>query len=239
MTNLIAAPGQLQACILRVARLGADCVPLSGANDIITTAGMVSVAATAESEEATNFEQKNGCGAVAWQAEEGCAVLRRYTLAMELATFDYELLEILTGGSLILGGDDAPEEWQGKVIGFADPGADTSCPNGVSLEVFTKATYNTGSCSPVGSGKPLFVRHIFPRAFFIPGDRTFENDVATASLSGTATPNAAWGQGSTADWISAANLAADTPHAQMFAPSLPTPNNQGLLGQLGGGYAGA
>lgn len=239
-TNLVSVPGQLQACILRVARLDASCIPQSGSNDIITTAGLVSVAATAETEEATKFEQKNGCDSIAWQAEGGCDKIKRYTLAMELATFDYELLELLTGGTLILAnGTSAPASWQGKVIGFASPGNDTSCPHGVSMEIFTKAAYNTGSCSALGAGTPQYVRHIFPRVFLTPGDRTFENDVATASLTGFATPNAAWGRGSTADWIAAAALPGDTPHAEVFAAALPTPSNVGTFGAGGGGYAAA
>jgi len=237
-TNLVAVPGQLQACILRVARLDANCVPQSGSNNILVTAGLVSVQATADTEEATRFERKNACGAIAWQAEGGCDKVKRYNLTMELATFDYELLEMMTGGTLILAdADDAPESWQGKVIGFASPGNDTSCPNGVSLEIFTKAAYNSGECTALAEGTPQFVRHIFPRAFLTPSDRNFEDDVAVARLTGFSTPNAAWSTGSTADWIGAATLPADTPYAQVFAAALPAVSNEGTFGSQGGGYA--
>lgn len=154
-TNLVATPGQLQACILRVSRLDASCVPQSGSNNQVVTAGLASVQATPDTEESTKFEQKNGCGSIAWQAEEGCDKIKRYTLTMELATFDYELLELLTGGTLILADNsNAPSGWRNKVIGFASPGNDTTCPDGVALEIFTKAAYNSGTCSALASGTP-------------------------------------------------------------------------------------
>lgn len=237
-TNLVATPGQLQACILRVSRLDASCVPQSGSNNQVVTAGLASVQATPDTEESTKFEQKNGCGAIAWQAEEGCDKIKRYTLTVELATFDYELLEIMTGGSLILANNSsAPSTWRNKVIGFASPGNDTSCPNGVSLEIFTKAAYNSGTCTSLAGGTPQYVRHIFPRAFFIPSDRNFENDIAVARLTGYSTPNPAWQTGATTDWIGAAALPEDTPYAQLFASALPTVSNAGAYGAQGGGYA--
>ena len=238
MSNLVATPGQLQACILRVIRLGAGCVPQSGSTDIVTTAALASVQATPDTEEAETFEQKNGCGAIAWQAEEGCDKLKRFNLTVELATFDYELLELMTGGTLIMADAvDAPAAWQGKVIGLADPGNDTSCPDGVSVEIFTKAAYQTGTCTALGADTPQYVRHIFPRAYFTPGDRNFENDIAVARLTGWSTPNPAWLTGVTDDWIAASALNPDAPHAEMFAPSLPTPNNVGVFGAQGGGFA--
>lgn len=237
-TNLVAAPGQLQACILRVARLGADCVPMSGANDIIVTAGLASVQATPDTEEATKFEGKNACGAVAWQAEGGCDRVKRFNLTVELQVFDYEFLELTTGGTLILGAADLEQTaWRNKVIGFAYPGNETACPNGVSLEIFTKAAYNTGECTSLGAATPRFVRHIFPRSFFTPSDRNFEDDGATNRLTGYSTPNPAWSRGSTPDWLGAANLPTDTPHAEVFAEDLPTVSNAGVVGAMGGGYA--
>ena len=236
-TNLVATPGQLQACILRVSRLSAACVPQSGSNNIITTAGLVSVQATPDTEEATKFERKNGCGAIAWQAESGCDKIKRYNLTVELATTDFELLELITGGSLIMANEStAPTAWQGKVIGFASPGNDTACPNGVSMEIFTKATYNSGSCTTLGEDTPQYVRHIFPRAFLTPGDRAFEDDVAVINLTGYSTPNPAWMTGATGDWISAASFPSDSAYTQMFAPSLPTVSNAGAYGAMGGGY---
>lgn len=237
-TNLVATPGQLQACILRVSRLSAACVPQSGSNNIITTAGLVSVQATPDTEESTKFERKNGCGAIAWQAESGCDKIKRYNLTVELATFDFELLEILTGGTLITANNTtAPTGWRNKVIGFASPGNDTACPDGVSLEIFTKATYNSGSCTTLGEGTPQYVRHIFPRAFLTPGDRNFEDDVATATLTGYSTPNPAWSTGSTGDWIATGVFPGDSPYTQLFAPALPTVSNAGAYGAMGGGYA--
>jgi len=234
-TNLVATPGQLQACILRAVRLSAACVPLSGSTDIVTTSALVSLQATPDVDEASKFEVKNACGNLAWTQESGCDKIKRFNLTLELATYDYELLSLLTGAQLITAKSGvSPSGWASKTIGIAMPGLDTACNNGVAIEVFTKTAYSTGACTE--SNGPAYVRHIFPRAFLTPGERSFENDVATVKLSGYSTANPAWNTGSTADWDGSTSLDDSTAYAQIFTNTLPTVSNSGTFSQ-GGGYA--
>lgn len=233
-TALVATPGQLQACVIRVARLSAACVPSSAAGDVITTSALVSLQATPEMDEATKFEVKNACGNLAWTQESGCDKIKRFNLTLELATFDYEMMTLLTGGTAITGKTGAANAgWVGKTIGYATPGLDTTCPNGVSIEVFSKTAYSTGACTEA-SAAPAYVRHIFPRAFLTPGERNFANEMATLKLSGYSTANPVWNQGPFGDWQGNASLADDTAYAQVYAATLPALSNTGLSSQGGG-----
>ena len=54
--------GELQACIVRAARLDSDCSPTGGVNGGIVTAALVTLTADPDIEEGTNYEQKNACG---------------------------------------------------------------------------------------------------------------------------------------------------------------------------------
>lgn len=234
-TSLVATPGQLQACILRAVRLDASCVPLSGSTDIVTTSALVSLQATPDVDEATKFEVKNACGKLAWTQESGCDKIKRFNLTMELATYDYELLSLLTGAQLITAKSGvSPSGWASKTIGISMPGIDTACTYGVALEVFTKTAYSTGACTETNG--PTYVRHIFPRAFLTPGERSFENDVATMKLSGYATANPAFTTGSTNDWNGSVQLNDSTAYAQIFTNQLPSLSNSGTFSQ-GGGFA--
>ena len=181
--------GQLNACVVRIAKLDADCTPTGGADSGIVTAALATLSAEPDIEEGTRFEPKSACGELLFTYEQD-ARIKRYNLSGELYFFDWELMKVLFGGDLILGVAAGP--FAGKVIGHALPNYTVSPTNGVYLEVITQAvTQGSGSCQDVAgaAGHPAYIGHIFGKAKLTPGSRTFENDVARVTFSGTSTNN--------------------------------------------------
>lgn len=181
--------GQGGACIVRIAKLDADCTPTGGVNGGIVTAGLVTMTATPEIEDGTVYEPKTACGSVAYTYERQSR-LKRWDITGEFVFFDFEMMTMMCGGSLILG--NAP--FAGKVIGWAAPLADIAQLNGVYLEIITQNfTPDQGDCQNAVPGAygagPMYEGHIFPKAKFWPGARTFADEAATFAVTGKAGPN--------------------------------------------------
>lgn len=185
-TNLAAnnvCIGELNACIVRAARLGSDCHPSGGADSGIVTAGLVTLTADPDVETGQVFEPKNGCGNIMYTYRQEDRI-KRYNLSGEFIFFDYEMMALLFGGTTILG---AAAGWAaGKVIGYADRLFSAAPRNGVYLEVITQVvTPDGGDCvQSTGVTLPAAIGHIFGKVRLIPGSRTFENDVARVAFTG-------------------------------------------------------
>jgi hypothetical protein len=217
-TNSVACIGQRSACAVRATRLGPDCAPATGTGtDFVVTTALMTFSATPDVEEGTKFEPKNACGDLLWTAADQ-DIVKRWTVEFEFGLFDYELAEILTDSTAIIGGAASP--WVGKTIGIESPGPNTDQGNGVALEIWVKTATDQGVCGDVSQNPPL-VRHVFPRCLIRLNDRTFENDVATFKFSGTAETNVLWGFGPYGDFPGAAPLSGDTPYAQFLDTVLP------------------
>lgn len=218
-TNQVACIGQYQACALRVARLGATCVPSGASGDVVVTGALVSLTMTPEVEQGTRYEPKTGCGKVAYTAESE-DIIKRYNLDLQLVLFDLELIEIATGSTLLIG--DSGTTWPTQVIGYESRGPNADPYNGCSLEIFTRTSKEGGPCGDVGSN-PQYARHIFPRCKFHIAERTFEDAAAILRLQGWSTANSAWGEGPVpAEWEADAPLGDDAPYAMLLATDLPT-----------------
>lgn len=179
--------GELNVCLLRAAKLDSDCSPLGTADSAIITPGLVTMTATADIVEGTTYEPKTGCGDIAYTVTKPDRV-KGYSLSGELVFFDFELMEVLFGGSLITG--NVGSDFNGKVIGHAMPNYNTPATNGIYLEVITEAVgEGAGDCVTSGSGFPTYVGHIFGKVKMTPGDRTFAEEAATLSFTGKATNN--------------------------------------------------
>lgn len=179
--------GQYNACLLRIVRLNSTCTPLAGGTDRVVTTALVNMTATPDIEEATLFEPKNGCGDICWTAET-CDKIKRWNLSGEFCYTDFEMMELLFGGSLVLGAAAGP--YAGRVIGYAAPSTSNACNNGVGIEVFSQTSgAGVGACSTAATPFPGYIGHIFPRVKFTLGERTFENDVARVQFTGIATAN--------------------------------------------------
>jgi hypothetical protein len=210
--------GQYQLCYIRVVRLNQNCTPATGADVAVISVGATTITASPELEEATAFEGKNGCGTVLFDAT-GQDKIKRWNLTGDLITFDWELMEIMFGGTVIVG--KVGSDFDGKAIGYAMPGKDEDDTNGVSLEIWTKNSTGTGLCD-VGTGTAaLWTRHVFPRALMTPGDRTFEEDIAHFAFTGRGTENAAWGTGAFADYQGVGDAPTNSGYFQFEETDLP------------------
>ena len=177
-------------CGIRAVRLDAGCVPLLGPTDGAFAAAVATINLTADVQEGTKFEPVDGCGRVAYTAEDP-DVVKRYNITMELVTLDFELLELLTDSTLLLGAAGTP--MAGETIGIAEPGANTPNKNGVGLEIWTKTAFGTGACGDAETGNPNWIRHVLPLTKLRHGDRTFANEHANQSFSGTVNANPNYG----------------------------------------------
>ncbi len=196
--------GSAKACALRVARLGSDCAPVAGATNGAASSALIRLAATANNEAGEVYQLKNGCGQVVVRKRESDKLVDM-GLTLDLATKDFELIELLTGATLLLNDDPTP-----KAIGFARRGVGELEPAYVSLEIWTQSIDDGGVCA-VGGVNPGWFRVVYPRATFTLGDNTIENAVATVSMTGFATQNPSWGNGPWNDWPAVTGVPTTTP----------------------------
>ena len=179
--------GQLNACVVRAARLNANCVPTGGVNGGIVTAGFMTLTAEPDVEEGQVFEPKNGCGALLYTYEDETRI-KRYNLSGEIGLFDYEMMALLFGGSVVLG--KAAGAYAGKVIGYADKAYTATPGNGVYLEVIVQNVQpGGGACISTSAVAPVATGYIFGRAKLYPGTQNFENDVKRVTFTGKANAN--------------------------------------------------
>ncbi len=205
--------GQRQACALRVTRLDADCTPVLGAGNGVCTAGLITLNADPEVEEGTTFQPKNACGDILWTAEDDDKVLR-YTGDFEIGLFDFELIELMTNASLLVGATGTP--WEGENIGVGMPGPSTTASYGVGLEVWVKnaGIGSEGQCGPA-SELPPYTRYVFPLVKIRPGGRTFNGEAAMFTGSVKISPNPQWADGPYGDWQATTDFSTDPDKAYM------------------------
>ena len=183
---------QAKVCYLRVGRLSSLCAPMTGANNGAVSVGLVTLTRSSEIEEGQEYQFKNGCGTIV--AQKNDADRRKwYNLTGEIFTFDYEFMELLFGGSLLIA--DSGEDYAGKVIGYARPLTSAAPPNGVSFEMWSEVVMGTGGGCSVDAAAPTYVRHVFPRVVAVEGDMTFENDGRRFTFNAKAYENPAFGNG--------------------------------------------
>lgn len=181
--------GQFNACVVRVAKLDTDCTPLGGNSSGWVTGGLVTMTATPDIEEGTVFEPKTACGSIAYTYEDPDKI-KRYTLSGEFIFFDVEGMEIMFGGSAIVGA--AGGDYASDNIGYATPDYNSTATNGVYLEIITKAVgEGAGDCVSSSGGFPTYHGHMFGKVKLVPGERVFENDVARLTFTGKARSNPA------------------------------------------------
>lgn len=181
--------GELNVAVIRAARLDADCSPTGGANSGLVSAALVTMTADPDIEEGTVFEPKNADGDIMFTYEEDDKI-KRYNLSGEFGFSDFEMMELLFGGSTILG--KAAGEFAGEVIGYADRAYTAAARNGVYLEVITRGiAEGAGSCVTSGTGAPVAFGHIFGKVKLRPGSKNFGNEVRRITFAGKATSNPA------------------------------------------------
>jgi hypothetical protein len=179
--------GQHSVCVMRAARLGADCAPVGGANSGIVTAGIVTATATPEYRETRRIEPTNGCGAIAFTYEEvGCKL--RETLSGEVIFHDWEMLELLFGGGTILGASGGP--FAGDVIGWYGPSCPDEIPDSIYLEFIVKnSSQDSGECQTADSEFPTYTGHVFGKVQLTSGAKTFNDQAQPVPFDGFAVKN--------------------------------------------------
>lgn len=192
MATNLAGPiniGELNACVVRAARLDADCSPTGGVSTGIITAALVTMTASPVVAEGTAFTQKNACGNTMFTVNQDDKI-NGYTFTGEFGFSDFEMMSMLFGGSTILG--RAAGSFAGKVIGYADPLYNAPTRNGVYLEVITTTVAEgAGDCISSTGSVPVALGHIFGKVKLTPGDLNFQNDIKRITFTGKGVNNPA------------------------------------------------
>lgn len=190
--------GQHSVCIIRAAVLNTDCTPAGGDDSGFITTGIITATASPELLEGQTIEQIDGCGDIAWTYQTPDKI-RQYTLTGELAFFDHELMQIMFGGNLVVGGSTS--DFVGEAIGWEAPNYTDAAADSLYVEFITKTVgEGVGECSTGGSTFPAAVGHIFGKARFVPGDRTFAADAAVVAFTGNNVANPNLGAGPWQDY---------------------------------------
>lgn len=204
--------GQHSVCLVRAAILAGSCAPLGGVDSGFVSAGIVTATASVTLKEGQTFEPETGCGNIAWTYEQP-DLIRSYELSGELVFFDHEMMEVLFGGSVVVGG--AGSAFTGQNIGWSAPNYTDDPPPAIYLEFVTlTAAEGVGTCDTPGAEIPAAVGHIFGRTRLVPGDRTFAAEAATVAFTGTATANPNLGTGPWNDWAGEGNVP-NSPYIQV------------------------
>lgn len=173
---------------VRVTRLNSDGTTASGASASYVLNSFIRVSFTPEYEEGDEITEKTAAGevCVTFKAPD---TLKRVNLELAICNPDPEFTELVSGGVLLSSG--------GESVGWAAPTIGTDpTPNGVSLEVWSKAVVN-GS---VAGANPYF-RWVFPYVQMRPaGERVIENGLLANTFEGFGVGNTGWGNGPQNDW---------------------------------------
>lgn len=190
--------GNYDACYLRVGRLESTCAPAYGANNGVITSALITVTSSAELDEPTPIEPKNGCGTVAFQVQKQSKVKRR-TLTGSMIFWDFELFEIMFGGTVVLGA--VGTNGAGKVIGWQEPNFDADDRTPCVFEVISHvAGEGQGACSSTASDRHLFQGALYPKCFFTLGDVEWGEGEHVANFTGTSEANPNFGSGPWRDY---------------------------------------
>jgi hypothetical protein len=173
----------LQGLALRATKLDACCNPVEGECSTVVSESYISLALTAEIEEADEFTVKVASGQLCL-SETGAPTLKRYGVVATICRADPDLLNIVAGLNPVL-------DWEDNVVGFGVP---TGLSDGskFALEVWTRVPSN--ACEPGAEVQYLY--------WLMPcledgriGDFTIENGPLNFTLSANATASSTWGVG--------------------------------------------
>lgn len=190
MTQVNPLYGSIQVAVIRVAQLSSACAPISGSSKGAASKAIISIQAQAEYETGQEYVQKNGTGDLMVSVKANDK-LKRLNLTAEIATRDFELIQIMTGATLITSG--------GTTFGIARAGIGDVAPNPVSVEAWTKVAQSAGSCAGETTGQ--WYRTVYPKSVWTLGDTDLGDSVATVKMTGVAEGNPNWtGNGPFNDW---------------------------------------
>jgi hypothetical protein len=181
----------LGLCRLRAARLKAGGGFYPAPHNVYVSDALIDAQPKRNVTKGDNFTQKDGCGKVR-ATFQGCDSLDSIDLTLNTITWEPSLFEMLTGGTLYTSG--------GKVVGYAEPSISVGCPNGVGLELWTRAWNVDQQAVDLTTGDPVWIRVGFAKAVFQPSDYNLGNDITKTPLIGHCTANSQFAHGPYADW---------------------------------------
>lgn len=206
----------IKARVARMIKLDACGVPITGAESaVVTFKGFVSIAASPQYEEGTEFIQKNANGDLCVNALDDPA-LKRINLETQWCTLDPDALVMATGQTLLGPGNPIT----GTGMDIAEGISDTH----FSLELWQPVS-GVNACL---NGVQQWVYWVFPHVgVAMIGDFTFENGVFLFTTSGsTKTASSAWGVGPFGDGPFIPSAVTDLTHARfnITTEQPPTPS---------------
>lgn len=197
---------QVQACGIRVARLGLDGAPTVGASNMYVSDSLLSLAFAWVSEDGEEIVERNACGTRIVDYKEPDE-LRRGRVTINLLVPDPELSELLSGETVLTNTAD---------VGGAAPALGQVPDAPVSLELWAKRILN----KKVHPTKP-YAWWVYP---FITNLRPADHEHARANLArsfvGDAYENTLWGNGPNNDWP--AGVASDKVYQWLPTATKPT-----------------
>jgi len=172
---------------MRATKLNGCGVPVDGDESVATTDGYVSIALTAEINEAEEIEVKNANGQVCVR-DPGCAEFKGYNVEITFCNVDPCLYSMLTG-------QDTLNNAGGEAIGFRMNSKKKACDSAFALEVWSGVPGVACQGQTAESGSYGYVVLPFVRAGVI-GDFTIENAAVTFTMTGAVTLDGnSWGAG--------------------------------------------
>jgi hypothetical protein len=182
----------LQVCAVVATKLAANGAPDPGLQSVYVSDKFVTMNRAVEREEGQRIQLRSGCGVPIVDFRD-CDRVTGVTLTAGLGVFDFQLLSLLTGSTLITETDEA--------VGLALPALDAACPNGVGIEAWVRAVEGDAQALHPVSNEPAWFRFVWPKVTWsYDGDLGFQGDQAsTTGLRGIVSSNPAWGTGPNAD----------------------------------------
>lgn len=191
--------GGVQLNLVRVTRLTALGYPDAGATNLYRSDSVIEIGANPVYKTGAEIEQENGAGAlcVSYKVPDS---YKRHDMTSSLCRADAELLELLTGSTLITSG--------GNTIGaqFSRDIADFICLEGWQ--------------TIIDDGEPTgeYLHWVWPKVRFRHGQRTLNSGAVVFPLVGEGYPNSNIGLGPAGDWPRAMN----EPEQYYVDSSIPT-----------------
>lgn len=173
---------------LRVARLHEDGTLDPGTENLYISDALLSIGTSPEIEAGEELVQRNGSGEICVYVS-GDDEVKRYNLTLTLCQLDSELLEMLTGATLITNG--------GITVGVQMPRIGDTKPR-VCVEAWSEARTSRQQASEDGS--VLWWHWVWPNVKWTIGDFTLEAGILNVPLNGKAEENDSMGTGPAADW---------------------------------------
>lgn len=184
--------GTLFALGFRVTELDESGAPLQGTQTCYVTDSLVTVSTGLDYNKPDVVSQQNGSGVVCVSYAAPASLTGAHIASMQVCVPDPIIKKFLLGGDLLLDSQDIEVGWAAPEIGS------TPNPNGVSVELFTRAVVD-GSFASVDP----FFWWVFPRcmSFQLSSDEKFEaTSAALPEFSADAQQNPNWGAGPDGTW---------------------------------------